>query len=190
MPNTNQNSFDFSGADIDYFMKSSLKVYANLAGVQQFLGHTSNEKDFDPGITMMDWYDNTGGTQALAVVDIAKIDPKVGFSFMQVSDPNIFPLVWNLLKDDSDPNYVWSYMGSQPQPLKTAEYRLVGKSRSGYEMMMVIRKGILLAKGASKFGAPAAYSETPCEIRAMIDNSITDVQRDMMYFRIQRKPLS
>lgn len=190
MGNTNQNMYDFVGADIDYFMKSSLKVYANLSGVQQFLGHTSNEKSFNPNMTYMDWYDNTGGTQALAVLDLAKQDFVVGFSFMQAVDPNVLPLVLNMWKDDSDPNYTWAYQGSQPQPLKTAEYRLVGKSRAGYEMMLVIRKGIMLSKGETKFGSPSAYAEVPCEIRALIDNSISDVTRDMVYFRIQRKPTS
>ena len=190
MPNTNQNQYNFAGGDIDYFMKSSLKVYADLSGIQQFLGYTSNEKEFNPNQSYMDWFDNTGGTQALTVVDLAKQDYDLSFSFMQTHDPNVLALALNLLKDDSDPNYTWMYQGSQPQPLKTAEYRFVGLSRSGYEMMLVIRKGIMVSKGATKFGTPTAYAEVPVMIRALIDNTISDTQRDMIYFRIQRKPLS
>lgn len=188
MPNT--NSYDFAGADIDYFMKSSLKVYANLSGIQQFLGLTSNEKSFNPNMSHMDWFDNTGGVQTLKVVDLMKQDFVVGFSFMQVFDPNVLATVLNMTKDDSDPNYTWLYQGSNPQPLKTAEYRFVGKSRSGYEMMLVVRKGIMLSKGDTKFGNPSAYAEVPCEIRALVDSTIADEGRNMVYFRIQRKPLS
>jgi hypothetical protein len=190
MPNTNQNQYNFLGGDVDFFMKSSLKVYANLAGVQQFLGYTGNEKEFNPNMTYMDWYDNTGGVQTLTVMDLAKQDFIVGFSFMQSHDPNVLPLVMNMVKDDSDPNYTWAYQGSQPQPLKTAEYRFVGNSRAGYEMMLVIRKGVMMSKGATKFGASSAYAEVPCEVRALRDSTILDPQREMVYFRIQRKPQS
>lgn len=183
-------AFDFLGDDRSFFMKSSWDVYCNASGARQYVGKTSNEKEFNPNIELAEWWSNSSGTQSLFVLDVDKFDFSMGFSFMQVCDPNVLAMAWNMELDSSDGTYHYLFGGSEPAALTEAEWRFVGRSRTGLEITLVVRKGICVPSGAFTSGAPGEFAGVPVTVRALQDTTITDKSRDMVYFRIAKKSYS
>jgi hypothetical protein len=184
------NSYDFLGDQRDYFMKSSWQVYTDLNGNRQYVGKTENEKTISPNLEVVEWFDNTDGTQTLFVMDIDKFDISCSFAFSQVLDPNILAIAWNLDLDTTDANYAYQFAGSSPNTLAEAEWRMVGKGRSGLEIVFVMRKTIVIPNGDWTSGAPGSYTNVPITLRALQDTSVSDTKRDLAYFRIQKRALS
>ena len=181
---------DFLGDDAAYFMKSSWQIYTDVSGARQYIGKTTMEKTFSPNIELAEFWDNSGGTQTLFVLDIDKFDFNMSFGLMQVADPATIPIAWNMELDTSDPDYIFMFGGSAPQALAEAEWRCVGKSRTGLEIMLVIRRGVCVPNGDWTVGTAGDYTNLPVTIRALQDTTITNAKRDMVYFRVQRKALS
>ncbi len=184
------NVYDWLGDNRAFFMKSSWQVYTDLSGIRQYVGKTDNEKVFDPGQEIIDWFDNTGGTQIKYVLDIDKISPMVNFSFMQVADPNVLAIAWNGDLDCSDPNYIYDYLGSCPNALREAEWRFVGRTRTGLGMTLVIRNGVCVPSGAWTSGGGGSYTNIPVTVHALQDESIDDCKRDLMYIIIDKYAFS
>jgi hypothetical protein len=184
------NSYDFIGDDKNYFMKSSLSVYTDLSGTMQYVGKTSNEKALSPNTELAEWFDNTGGVQTLFVLDIDKFEFNMQFSFMQVFDPNVIAAAWNLDLDNSDPNTVYQFAGSNPNALQEAEWRFVGRSISGLIITLVLRKAIIVPNGDWANGAPGEFTNIPVTARALQDTNITDTKRDLAYFMIDKQAAS
>jgi hypothetical protein len=180
------NVYDWLGDNRAQFMKSSWQVYTDLSGSRQYVGKTENEKEFDPGMEIIDWFDNTGGTQIKYVVDIDKMSPVVNFMFKQPLDPNVLAIAWNGDLDWSDPNFVYNYYGSTPNALAEAEWRFVGRGRTGLGITFVIRNGVCVPNGSWTSGAGGSYSGVPVSIHALQDESITNGARDLAYFIIDR----
>ncbi|HDY89991.1 MAG TPA: hypothetical protein ENH82_17955 [bacterium] len=180
------NAYDFLGDNRAYFMKSSWQVYTDLSGARQYVGKTENEKTFSLGQEIIDWFDNTGGTQTKFVLDIDKMSPVVNFSFMQVADPNILATAWNGDLDLSDPNFVYDFLGSEPNTLQEAEWRFVGRTRTGLGMTFVIRNGVMVPNGDWTSGGGGAYTSIPVSVHALQDTSISNGARDLAYFIIDR----
>ncbi len=178
--------FDFLGDNRSYWMKSSWQCYTDLSGVRQYVGKTSNEKTFSPGQEIIDWYDNSGGTQVKYILDIDKLSPVVSFTFKQVADPNVLAIAWNMDQDTTDPNYIYNYIGSCPDPLPTAEWRFVGRTRDNLGMTWVIRNGICVPNGDWVTGGGGAYTEIPVSIHALQDTSIDNCERDLVYMIIDK----
>ena len=179
-------AFNFLGDNRDFFMKSSWQVYNDLSGSSQYIGKTSNEKSFNPNLALTEWWDNTSGTQSLFVLDIQKFDFAISFQLMQVAEDNTIPLAWNFSVDKtSNPGFSRIYQGSQPPPLLESEWRFVGRSRSGLQIVLVIRNGICVANGEWKAGAPGEYSGIPVTVRALQDTAQTNKQDDMVYLLVQ-----
>lgn len=180
------NAYDFLGDNRAYFMKSSWQVYTDLSGIRQYVGKTENEKTFSPGMEIIDWFDNSGGTQVKYVVDIDKMSPVINFMFMQVGDPNVLAAAWNGDLDLSDPNYIYTYFGSSPNALQEAEWRFVGRTRTGLGVTFVIRNGILVPNGDFTSGGGGTYVGVPVSVHALQDESISDSARDLAYFIVDR----
>ena len=136
------NSYDFLGDIKDYWMKSSLQVYTDLSGSMQYVGKTENEKTFSPNLEIVEWKDNTSGTQILYILDVDAMDVNMGFMFKQVAEPNVIALSFNGELDTSDANFDRIFFGSAPNALAEAEWRFVGRTRSNLSVTLVIRKGI------------------------------------------------
>lgn len=183
-------TFDFLGAYKGHFLKSSLEVYCKLSGSLQFVGKTQNEKSLSAGVENVEWFDNTGGTQVLYALDIDKVDPSIKFSFMQITDPNVLALALNADTDTSNPNLFRGYVGSQPKAYSEAEWRFVATSTGGLIMTLVIRRGIAFASGDISFGAAGQYAEVPITVRALKDDTITNKERDLMYWEISQRTFS
>lgn len=183
-------SFDFLGAYKNHFLKSSLDVYTNLKGTMQYVGKTQNQKTLSPGVENVEWFDNTGAVQTLFALDIDKVDPKINYSFMQISDPNVLALALNMDMDMSDANVVRLFMGSNPDTYAEAQWRFVCRSVGGLLMTLVVRRGISFSNGDITFGAPGNYAEVPVTTRMLQDTSITDTKRDLCYWEIQRRSFS
>jgi hypothetical protein len=184
------NVYDFLGDQADYFMKSSLQVYNNLSGNMQYVGKTSNEKTLSPNLELVEWFDNTGGTQTRFVLDIDKFDFNMQFSFSQILDPNVLALAWNGDLDNSDPNRVFTFFGSSPNPLAEAEWRFTGASRSSLEITLVIRRGVCVPNGDWAAGTPGEYTGVSAQIMALQDTTISNTKRDMAYFIMDKRSAS
>jgi hypothetical protein len=184
------NQYNFTGADLDFFMRSGLDVYSNANGVRQYIGKTGNEKTYNANFAFAEWWDNVTGTQSLYAIGISKFDPTMSFTMMQLADPNAFALAHNMEKDDSDPNNTWLYGGSQQGNLLACEWRFVGKSVGGLQMMMVWRQGILVPNGEVKFGTPNEYNTLPVTLRAKSDTTVSNANRNLIYFVLQDKSYS
>jgi hypothetical protein len=181
------NVYDFLGDQADYFMKSSLQVYTNLSGNMQYVGKTQNEKTLSPNLELVEWYDNTGGTQTLFVLDIDKFDFNMQFAFAQVGDPNVLALAWNGDLDSSDPNRNFIFYGSSPNALAEAEWRFTGNTRANLEITLVIRRGICVPNGDWAAGNPGEYTNMPVSVRALQDTTISNAKRDMAYFIVDKR---
>jgi hypothetical protein len=184
------NTWDFLGDYKNSFMKSSLQVYNNLSGTLQYVGKTSNEKTLSPNTELDEWYDNSGGVQVLYALDIDKFDFSIGFSFMQVADEEALALALNLDKDESDANKNYLFMGSAPNSLPEAEWRLVGRDVGGRSFTLVIRRGIVVPTGEITLGAAGNYAQVPISLRALQDTTITNTKRDIGYFMIDKRTFS
>lgn len=180
------NVYDWLGDNRAYFMKSSWQVYSDLSGIRQYIGKTENEKSFDPGMEIIDWFDNTGGTQIKYVVDIDKMSPVVNFSFMQPLDPNVLAIAWNGDLDTSDPDYVYDFYGSAPNALAEAEWRFVGRGRTGLGITFVMRNAVIVPNGAWTSGAGGAYAPAPVSCHALQDTSISNGKRDLCFFIVEK----
>jgi hypothetical protein len=187
---TMPNTYDFLGDFNNYFMKSSLQVFTDASGAIQYVGKTQNEKNISPEIELAEWYDNSSGTQTLFVLDIDRFGYSIGFSFMQVLDPNVFAMAWNGDLDTSDPNRVFTFYGSAPNALGEYEWRFVGQGRSGLAMTLVIRKGIMVPDGDWTVGTPGDYTQLPVRVRALQDTSISNTLRDMAYVIVDKRTFS
>jgi hypothetical protein len=181
------NVFDFLGDDRDWFMKSSWLVYTDLSGIRQYVGKTGNEKAIKMSPEYIDWYDNTGGSQTLYVKDIDKFGLAIDFSFMQVADSNALAIAFNTDWDQSNANYNYHFFGSEPNELREAEWRFVGRTRSDLDIIIVIRKGVITLNGDWASGAPGSYTEIPVTCSALQDTSITNHLRDLGYIMVQKK---
>lgn len=181
------NVYDFLGDDRDYFMKSSWKVFTDLSGVRQYVGKTGNEKTIKTNAEYVEWWDNTTGVQTLYIRDTDKFGFAVDFSFMQVADSNALAISLNSEWDKSDPNYDYHFFGSAPQELAEAEWRFVGQTRAGLDIILVIRKGIITLNGDWSSGAPGDYTNIPVTCSAMQDTGITNTMRDLAYIMIEKK---
>lgn len=184
------NSYDFLGDNKSYFMRSSWQVFTDLNGNRQYVGKTGNEKTMAPNLELVEWYDNTQGPQVLYVADIDKFDLSVSFSFMQILDPNVLAIAWNMDLDTSDPNFNYAFMGSDPNPLVEAEWRFVGEGRDGLGITLVIRKGVMVPNGDWTSGEPGDYTNIPVTVRTFQDTSITTRRRDLAYFIIDKYSFS
>jgi hypothetical protein len=184
------NSYDFLGDQKDFFMKSSLSVFTDLNGNRQFVGKTNNEKTISPNMEIVEWFDNTSGTQTRFILDIDRFDFAVNFSFMQVADPNALAIAMNLDWDQSDANFHYLFAGSAPNALSDAEWRFVGQTRSGLGITLVLRKAIVTFEGDWAIGAPGDYTNIPVKASALQDTSITDTKRDLAYFIIDKRSAS
>lgn len=183
-------AWDFLGDYKNDFMKSSLKVHTDLSGSMQYVGKTQNEKTLSPNTELTEWFDNTGSTQVLFALDVDKFDMQIGFSWMQVMDENTLSIAYNLEKDTSATDQVFSFMGSNPGALPEAEWRFTGQSVDGRGFTLVIRKGILVPNGDTTLGTPGSYAEVPCTLRALQDTSITNTKRDIGYFITDKRTFS
>jgi hypothetical protein len=181
------NSYDFTGDEKDYFMKSSWQVYTDLNGNRQYVGKTGNEKTISPSLETIEWMDNTSGVQTRFILDIDRFDFDVRFTFMQVADPNALALAMNADLDSSDPNINRLFLGSAPNALQDAEWRFVGQTRSGLGITLVLRKAICIMDGEWTSGAPGEYTNIPVKVSALQDTSITDTKRDLAYFEIDKR---
>jgi hypothetical protein len=184
------NSYDFLGADNDFFMKSSWDVYTNANGNRQYIGKTGNEKTISPNLELAEWFDNNTGVQYLYALGISKFDLSVGFTFMQVLDPNVISLAWNADLDTSNATYHYMYFGTAPNSLGEYEWRFVGQGKSGLSITLVIRKGICVPDGDWASGSPGDWTNLPIRVRAIQDTSITNSKRDLAYFMVQKKAYS
>jgi len=184
------NTYDFLGDFNGYFMKSSLQVFCDVSGNMQYVGKTENEKNISPEIELVEWYDNTSGTQTLFILDIDKFGFGIGFQWMQVFDPNVLALAWNADLDTSDPDRSFLFFGSNPNALVEPEWRFVGQSRLSLSMTLVIRKGIIVPDGDWAVGAPGDYTKIPSRVRAIQDTSITNTKRDMAYIILDKRTFS
>lgn len=184
------NVYDWLGDDAQYFMKSSWQVYTDLNGVRQYVGKTENEKTMSPNLELVEWFDNTTGTQYLFVADIDKFDLSVGFMFAQIADPNVLAIAWNLDLNWADPNVIYAYGGTDPQPLATAEWRFVGQTREELGITLVMRRAIIVPNGDWVSGGPGAYTNIPVMARCLQDTTITNRRRDLFYFIIDRRTFS
>lgn len=183
------NIYDFLGDYANHFTKSSLKVFSDLSGSQQYVGQTSNDFDIDPATEVVEHFDNTGGTQALFIIAPDKVDFKANFSFLQVYDENTLAIAMNLDKDDSDPNISRQYVGSEPNAYQSAEWRFVMKSLDNRTITLVMRKAIIIPNG-SVSGAPGSFTGVPVTARATIDSTIVDAKRNLAYFEIEKRQFS
>ena len=181
------NTYDFLGSDRDYFMKSSWNVYNDLSGSMQFVGKTENEKTIRTDSEFVEWFDNTSGTKTLYVKDYDAFNFSVDFSFMQVAEPDALAVVFNGELDTSDANYTYVFFGSSPNPLAEAEWRFVGQTRAGLEVLTVVRKGVITPNGEWASGASGEYTKLPATCSAFQDTSITNQLRDLVYIRVQKK---
>ena len=184
------NVYDFLGAEKDFFMKSSWDVYTSLNGNRQYVGKTGNEKTLSPSLETIDWWDNASGVQTLFVQDIVKNGVSVAFNFMQVADKNALALFFRGEIDSSGANDHYIWMGSNPPALEEAEWRFVAQSRSQIQITLVIRKGTCIANGDWTSGAPGDYTNLPVKVSALQDTSITNTQRDLAYFILEKKAYS
>jgi hypothetical protein len=184
------NTWDFLGAYKNDFMKSSLDVYTNLSGNLQFVGKTQNEKTISPNTELVEWFDNTSGTQTLYALDIDKFDMSVAFSFMQLADPQALAIALNADLDTSHPTLNYLFLGSNPNSLPEAEWRLVGQAVDGRGFTIVIRRGIIIPTGDIALGAPGNYSEVPVTLRCLQDTTITNGKRDVAYIMIDKRTFS
>ena len=180
------NVYDFLGDNRAFFMKSSWQVYTDLSGIRQYVGKTQNEKTISPGMEIIDWFDNSAGTQIKYVVDIDKMSPFVSFSWMQVADPNVLAIAWNGDLDTSDANYAKTFFGSAPNALREAEWRFVGRTRTGLGMTLVLRNAVCVPNGDWSTGAGGSYTEVPVTIHALQDTTITNATRDLAYFIVDK----
>lgn len=184
------NDYFFNGDDKEHFMKSSWQVYTNASGVLQYIGKTTNEKTISPGLEIVRWYDNTSGVQTLYVMDIDKAELKVSFGFMQVTEPDVLAMAMNLDYDNSDPDTSNLYFGSNPNPLQEFEWRFVGRSRSALVVTLILYSAICLINGDWATGAPGDYTNVPVTVEAMQDTSISNTQRDLGVFQIEKRTAS
>jgi hypothetical protein len=116
------NVYDFLGANNNYFLKSSWQVYTNASGSRKYVGKTNNEVTFSPSVEFAEWYDNSSGVQYLYALGVSKFSMMVNFSFMQVLDPNVLPIAWNLDLDTSNANFVYAFAGTSPNNLTETEW--------------------------------------------------------------------
>ena len=184
------NTWDFLGDYKNHFQKSSLQVFTDLSGSMQYVGKTQNEKTLSPNTEIVEFFDNTGGTQVLFALDIDKFDLSLTFSFMQVFDPNALAIALNADWDGSDANVDRLFMGSSPSSLPEAEWRLVGQSVDGRTFTLVIRRGVIIPTGDMSIGSPGSYTEIPITLRALQDTSITNGARDVAYIEIDKRTFS
>lgn len=181
------NAYDWLGDDRDFFMKSSWQVFTDLSGILQYVGKTGNEKTIRMSPEYVEWYDNTSGTQTLYVKDIDKFGVAVDFSFMQVLDSNALGVAFNSDWDATDPNWNYHFIGSCPQELQQAEWRFVGQGRSGLDIILVIRTGVITLAGDWSSGAPGDYTNIAVTCDAFQDTSISNCVRDLAYFQIEKQ---
>ena len=184
------NDYFFNGDDKDYFMKSSWTVWTDASGTLTYVGKTNNEKTFSPQIEETEWWDNTSGVQTLFLSDICKAGLFVQFSFMQVAEPDILALAWNLDYDNSDADSAYLYHGSNPNSLGEYEWRFAGQTRSGLGVTLVIRKGPCIPNGDWATGVPCEFTNIPVTVKAYQDTNITDTKRDIAYWIIDKKTSS
>lgn len=180
----------FLGDDKTAFIKSSLAVYTDIdqSGVLKYVGKTNPEKQFSPGFSNAEWWDNTSGTQVLFVIDPDKIDAKLAFSFAQVIDPNILALaIHGVLDEESDPNFNQVFLGSNPGAYREGRWQMVGRGRTGRIIRLNFRRAIAAPTGTITLGTPGSYANTPIELRALQDTTVADTTRDLLWFDIQKK---
>lgn len=181
------NVYDWLGDDRAHFTKSSFKVFNDLSGSMQYVGKTENEKEVNFDAEFVEWHDNTSGVQTLFVKDYDKLNFSVNFSFMQVADPNALAIVYNTDWDQSDANFDYHFIGSNPNPLVEAEWRFVGRTRDARDFIIVIRTGVITPNGTWTNGTPGQYTMLPSTCSALQDTGETNDSRDLAYIMVQKK---
>lgn len=184
------NIYDFLGDDATAFMKASAQIYTDLSGSMQYVGKTQPEISINPNTEVVEWFDNVGKTQTLFVLDIDKFDLQVGFSFAQVLDEQALAIALNAELDTSNPNHNYLFLGSNPNDLAEAEWRLISQGRTGRSIALIIRRGVIIPSGEQTWGTPGSFANNPVTLRALQDVSITNTKRDIAYFMIDKRSFS
>jgi len=184
------NVYDFLGAQKDYFQKASWQVYCDASGRMQYVGKVNAEIEVDMGIENIEYFDNENGVQVLFVLTQTKVDPKINFSWMQIFDPGVVPITFNLEKDDSDANVTRDFIGSDPDDYEYHGWRFVSKSLGGQVCTLYVRQGVCSSNGTWTSGGAGALATLPATVRMTQDTTIANGKRDLGYFEFDKRALS
>lgn len=176
-----------NGATRDDFMLKSLDAWVRLPGEGEsdwaFVGKTTKEKTFAPEWEMVEWRDGVPAT--IYVMDVSQVDYSMAFGFMQLADPDLLGIMLNAVVVKGYPNYNYVYMGSDPGVLPEYEWSFIGRTRDRRYFELRIRLGVVRDPQEIAFGS-GEYAVGNIKVQALPDEGVTDVRRDMCYFKIEK----
>jgi hypothetical protein len=183
------STIDLNGKYVSDFSKQSLAIYVNLDAGLRLIGYTQPESTISYSREMMQFEAQT--PRVLVAQDYMRVGASMTFTWMQVADPNLLALMLTGDLDCSGNTYDWVFGGSNPNAgtIPTYEWRAVGESRDGRLLEFVIRKGLVGEIGDQTFGG-TEYASQQVTVNAIQDDTITNTERDLWYWRIAKRTFS
>lgn len=178
---------DLLGAFQGDFIKSSLDVYVGLTGGLRYVGKTQPQTTVRFPRSYMEF--KTGTPKTRYIIDFSETGLEVDFTFMQVADPSWLAIALEADLDTSGTTHAYAFLGSDPGAVTSREWRFVGQTRDARLFELVIRAGQIMNPGDLAIGGDD-YASQQVTISAVQDTTITDVKRDLAYFRIAKRAFS
>jgi len=180
------------GLDKTNFLLDSLDFYkcvvdptTDAIGSSVLIGHTEPEKSITITKQFAEFF--RGVPETLVRRDLTRLE--AGMDLMLKSwNIDTLDLVMNGEKelDKDGGGYDYEYLGSEPPVQNTSGFYLKGKTVSGREIYFVIRQGRITTEDTTiATGSTGEYSSLPVNIKAEIDEDVTDTGRNLCFWKIQ-----
>jgi hypothetical protein len=170
----------FSPKDAETFFLGDLDVYLDSETQPAF--YTRAEKPITPTAEYVEFLD--GIPQNLVRKDIIRFGLSIGLIILEWT-ADIIELTRGGLKVITDPNYKYVYYGEDYVEPITHRFRMVGELRNTKAIEFVILKGKTTDMGEIPTGG-TDYNEIPATIEALRDSTVSDVQKNLAYFRFEK----
>jgi hypothetical protein len=170
----------FSPKDADRFWLGDLDVYLDSETQPAF--YTRAEKPITPTAEYVEFLD--GIPQNLVRKDIIRFGLSIGLIILEWT-ADIIELTRGGLKTKTDPNYEYVYYGEDYVEPITHRFRFVGELRDTKAIEFVVLKGKTTDMGEIPTGG-TDYNEIPATIEALRDTTVSDIQKNLAYFRFEK----
>lgn len=177
--------------DKENFLLKSLDLYKGVVdpttdalGSGVIIGYTMPSKTITMNRTFAEFFD--GVPEALVRKDVTRVTASMDLELMEWTTDILQLVTAGEKEEDKDgAGYDYVYLGTNPDTQNTSGYWLKGETVDGKELYFVIRQGRITTEDTTIETGNLEHQSLPVKIEAEIDESVTDLQRNLCFWKKQ-----